>query len=142
LAVFATLIPRSVWPDKPQIGLGSIVKNDIFHEPSRGGYPSGLIAEGWINFGTFGLFLPLFLIGWLMRFVYESARPLLGKSFYVTLLYAAGIWQFGFFFISANFAHGLILTLIATGPMFVLLWIARKKPTQRVMLPQAVARQT
>lgn len=128
VAVVLGYIPRSVWLDKPQVGLGGIVKEDIFHQPTRqGGFPSGIIGEGWMNFGLFGMFIPIFLIGWFMRYVYETVRPLLGVSFLVTLLYAVSIWPFGFLLVQLNFAHGINITMIAMLPVLIMLMIARGK---------------
>jgi hypothetical protein len=124
-ALFTGVIPRAVWPDKPDVRLGGFVKNVIFGEESPGGWPSGMIGEGWINFGILGLFLPLFAFGVFLRFIYESVRPHLGVSFPITLIYAVSIWRLGFGTIGLNFAQGMIQTLSYAGPIIFLLIIAR-----------------
>ena len=135
LALLAAPIPRSMWLDKPQISLGRYVKSEVFGEDVRaGGWPSGLVAEGWMNFGWLGLILPLFLFGALLRTVYETCRPLLGVSFPVTLLYSVMIWRLGFGTIGLNFAQGITQTLFYLAPMLVLLLIARA-PAPRTARP-------
>jgi hypothetical protein len=125
-------IPKAMWPEKPAVGLGAFVKGKIFGQSTRlGGWPSGMVAEGWINFGLFGLFGPLFLFGCMLRFFYESVRPLLGISFPITLLYAVSIWRFGFGMIGMNFSHGIAQTLGYLLPTMLLIMIA-KAPRARV----------
>ena len=125
-ALFAIPIPRSVWLEKPSVGLGAYVKGELFGERVRlAGWPSGMIAEGWMNFGYIGLILPMLIFGAILRITYESVRPMLGISFPVTLLYSAGIWRLGFGTIGLNFAHGIALTFTALVPVLVLVVAAR-----------------
>lgn len=126
-AILAVGIPRAVWPDKPLIGLGGFVKGKIFGKTIRmGGWPSGLIAEGWLNFGFWGLFVPLFMFGALLRFVYESVRPHLGVSLPITLIYAVTTWRLSFGTIGLNFSHGIADTLTQVVPVAIILMIARQ----------------
>lgn len=131
-ALLTSIVPRSFWPDKPQVGLGSFVKGEIFHQDVRlNGWPSGMIAEGWINFGFVGLIIPMFLFGMLLRYVYESILPLLGNSYPLTLIYAVSIWRMGFGTIGLNFAHGLLQAVNVAAPVTVLLIIARTSVKHR-----------
>lgn len=131
-ALLSGAIPKAVWADKPPIDLGSYVKGEIFGQSTRlGGWPSGMIAEGWINFGMFGLFLPLFLFGIFLRTIYETVRPHLGVSFPITLIYAVSIWRLGFGTIGMNFAHGVMQAAVYAGPTILLLIIARASTSRR-----------
>lgn len=135
-ALLSAPIPRSMWLDKPQVGLGSYVKGEIFGEDVRlSGWPSGMIAEGWMNFGFIGLILPMLLFGAMLRVFYESCRPLLGISFPVTLIYAVSIWRLGFGTIGMNFAHGITQTLVYFVPVLILLVIARAPNRATVARP-------
>ena len=57
-------VPRSVWPGKPE-GTPVIVAEPLRLDHSNVSCP--LWAEGYVNFGVFGLFLFLFVFGWLAR---------------------------------------------------------------------------
>jgi hypothetical protein len=128
VALFAAPIPRSMWLDKPQVGLGAFVKGEIFGENTRlSGWPSGMIAEGWINFGFIGLIIPMFIFGGMLRVFYETCKPFLGISLPVTLIYAVSIWRLGFGTIGMNFAHGITQTLAYFFPMLIILILARQR---------------
>lgn len=133
LALLAAPIPRAIWADKPNVGLGGFVKSRIFGQQVRtNGWPSGMIAEGWINFGFPGLFVPLFLFGAMLRILYESCRPLLGVSFPITLLYSTTCYRLGFAMIALNFAHGITQALYYFAPLLVLVVIAAAPRSQRM----------
>jgi oligosaccharide repeat unit polymerase len=56
LTVFTNLIPRKIWPNKPDPG-GIIFTRDFLDDPFEGNsyYSTGIVGEAFINFGyTFG----------------------------------------------------------------------------------------
>ncbi|MEH6683720.1 MAG: hypothetical protein V7664_04400 [Qipengyuania sp.] len=125
-AVASIYIPRSVWPEKPPVSLGAFVKQDIFGEDVRlNGWPPGMIAEAWMNFGIYGVILIMFAFGSLLRIFYESVRPWLGISFPLTLIYSVSIWRLAFGSIGLNFALGLAQTLSYLIPIFLLIVFIR-----------------
>jgi len=62
------LIPRAVWPDKPEIGGGGTVVSDFtgikFEEGTSVG--AGQVLEFYVNFGTWGVIGGFMLFGWLL----------------------------------------------------------------------------
>ncbi len=62
------LIPRALWPDKPQVGGGGTVVTDFtgikFAEGTSVG--AGQVMEFYINFGTLGVIGGFLLYGWLI----------------------------------------------------------------------------
>ena len=62
------LIPRVVWPDKPQVGGGGTVVRDFtgleFAEGSSFG--AGQVFEFYVNFGSLGVIGGFLLCGWLI----------------------------------------------------------------------------
>lgn len=83
-------IPRSLWPTKPDLGLGREVKQQVTHGVQRvdmGGRPPGFLGEGYINFGGLGLLAGAVLFGFIARTLWNSFAPLLGKSATGTALY-------------------------------------------------------
>ena len=62
------LIPRALWPDKPQVGGGGTVVEDFtgtrFAEGTSVG--AGQVLEFYVNFGTWGVIGGFLLYGWLI----------------------------------------------------------------------------
>lgn len=125
-ALASAYVPRSIWPDKPQVALGPYVKGEIFQQRVRlNGWPTGMIAEGWLNFGFIGLIIPMFIFGALLKLFYRTFSPFLGTSIPATLLYSMSIWKIGFDAMGLNFAHGMTQWINYFVPMIVLLALAR-----------------
>ncbi|HEV2746397.1 MAG TPA: O-antigen polysaccharide polymerase Wzy [Allosphingosinicella sp.] len=140
LALFSSVIPRSVWPNKPEASLGAYVKGELFGQRVRkAGWPPGMIAEAHMNFGTAGILPVMFIFGALLRLFYETCRPLLGVSFLVTVFYSVAVWRLAFGTIGLNFVLGLTQTLQLAVPMLFFLWLA-KAPRLRRGNPLAGAR--
>ena len=106
------IIPRSVWPAKPQAfstAVGDYVTrngNDV---------PPGIIGELYVNFHLFGIVTGMFLLGRLMDFMYR--RAMVG-SVGALALYALLIPYFGVF-LSRNFLGAGVLLLTAILPMLL-----------------------
>jgi hypothetical protein len=66
--MIVALIPRAVWPDKPDVGGGGNVVYDFtgieFAEGTSVG--TGQVLEFYVNFGTFGVIGGFLLYGWLL----------------------------------------------------------------------------
>jgi oligosaccharide repeat unit polymerase len=118
----AIFIPRSVWPEKPRISWGSWVKEKVFRTEAYGknGWPPGIIAEGYINFGHIGALIIPFLYGMFLRFFYNTFKPLLGRSVFATVFYAVSLMVLGFDTISGNVAKGLGNWLYDAGPLLLM----------------------
>lgn len=74
LTVFTNLIPRALWPGKPDPG-GIVFTRDILNDPFEGNsyYSTGIIGEAFINFGyAFGVlfFMIQLFIMYFMMFYY------------------------------------------------------------------------
>lgn len=126
LSLLTFYVPRSIWAAKPDVALGPWVKEQVFGHPVPGnnGWPSGMIAEAYINFGMLGVPVVMLLFGALLRLVYNSFLPYLGVSLPMTVFYALFAWRLGFGMIGLNFAHSVSQILISVIPMllfFVLL---------------------
>lgn len=68
-------IPRSQWPEKPAIGVGIEIGHMLFRTPETSGVPPGIVGELYLNFGTIGVFVGMFAIGFILRSVYTTLRP-------------------------------------------------------------------
>lgn len=139
-ALLSGFVPRAMWPDKPEVSLGTWVKGELFGQRVRKhGWPPGMLAEAYINFGYLGIIPVMLLFGAMLRFIYESCRPYLGVSLLVTMLYAVAIWRLGFAMIGASFAQGILQSLLNPIPMLLFLLIAKAPARPVNRLAQAPA---
>ena len=127
--ILTFFIPRSMWPEKPNVALGPWIKEVVFGEPVPGnnGWPSGTIAEAYLNFGAIGIPIIMFLYGVLCRIFYNSFYKELGKNIALTILYSYVIWRFGVSMFGLNISHGLSQTIILGLPMVVFLYLSKAK---------------
>lgn len=124
-------VPRALWTGKPDVALGPWVKQVLYGQPVRNnGWPSGMIAEAYLNFGFIGVPLVMYLFGWLLAFLYKTVRPWLGVSFLVTVVYGSAIWRLAFGTIGLNFAQGVMQTLEFAVPMTLLALLALRWPAR------------
>src|SRR5690606_27981804 len=105
LSLLTAPIPRAVWPDKPKPRLDPWVESELFDLPTRSnGWPPGMVAEAYINFGTLGIPLVMFIFGALLKLIYRTALPYLGSSPVITMAYAICIVRLSYNCFSLNFA--------------------------------------
>jgi oligosaccharide repeat unit polymerase len=69
-------IPRTLWPEKPTLGIGPELGPVVFGT-SGAGVPPGIIAEMYLNFGLLGVLAGMFAFGVFLRFFYRSFAPTL-----------------------------------------------------------------
>lgn len=84
LTVFTNLIPRSVFPNKPDPG-GVVFTRDILNDPFEGNsyYSTGIVGEAFINFGYelgiifvfFQLFIIYFFMSLYVKKLNASVKP-------------------------------------------------------------------
>ena len=75
LAWVATPVPRSIWPGKPAIRPGGDLGTAVFGMRPGSGVPPGIVGELYMNFGVWGVFVGLFVIGCLLGSLYATLRP-------------------------------------------------------------------
>jgi oligosaccharide repeat unit polymerase len=107
-------IPRSIWPNKPDVSLGKEVKEQILGLRSIAtGRPPGFLGEGYMNFGPLGFFGAAVALGALMRLTWNTFAPLLGKNigasvYYVMLLQNISVLA------NANFSQVVVRVIVMT----------------------------
>jgi hypothetical protein len=95
------LIPRALWPDKPQVGGGGTVVTDFtgmrFAEGTSVG--AGQVMEFYINFGTLGVIGGFLIYGWLIGWmdirIMECLRDDNKKGFLLWFMVCAAMLQPG-----------------------------------------------
>jgi len=123
-------IPRSVWPEKPIISTGSILGPLLFRPNADradigniGGVPPKFLAELYWNFGPLGIPLGMFVLGGMLRVMYNSVRPHLGSNLFIVSSYAAIIFPLSKLPTVSPFMVGAIKALV---PLAFISFITRK----------------
>jgi oligosaccharide repeat unit polymerase len=127
-------VPRAIWPDKPQVGLGAWTKRELFHEKwvTNAGWPPTVVGEAWINFGMAGVIIVLPLVGILFRQFYESCRPLLGRSLPITALYSVTVYRLGFNCFELDLSAGFVSILTTSTSLLLFLWLSKGRTRGRL----------
>lgn len=84
---FSVLIPRSMWPDKPEF-LPQILGERLKYT-ELSGLPAGLLGEGFINGGWLGAIFFALIFGVLVGLAHRSVSTMLA----ITPLSAAGVYM-------------------------------------------------
>lgn len=94
----ASVIPRSIFPDKPISTLSLEIFEQLFYSRS-GTAPASIWGSVWYNFGPFGLIFVPFIIGVLYHHLYGSlvrGRKILARlGVYAGLTIVLGFWEVG-----------------------------------------------
>lgn len=123
-------IPRTVWPEKPVLDSAPLISATIYGMPTSG-VPPGFIAELYMNFGTVGVPVGMFLLGVLLRSVYAHFAPF-RQNPNAILLYAVCVVPLSFFVLQADLTRGVVKLLRAAVPLaLLLLVIGRRHPFLR-----------
>lgn len=118
LGVGVSLIPKSLYPEKPMVSACGIVAQSLFPRLFAAGttIPPGLIGEFYLNFGWVGVVTGMFVTGVVIGASYSllrrSKKPL--RVFLHALVMSALLYQF----------RGEFLTLNRYLVFYVLFWFA------------------
>ena len=68
--------PRIIFPNKPAIDDSKMVNKyatkKVAGAKQGASFSLGFMAEGYIDFGPYLMFVPIFFVGWLLGFVYKQ----------------------------------------------------------------------
>lgn len=62
-----TMIPRAIWPGKPQVVILDVIKNAVNEQAMNSGMAAPNIGEYYFEFGVFGCVVFMFLVGKIFR---------------------------------------------------------------------------
>lgn len=122
-------IPRTMWPQKPSLGSGPMIGREVFR--TAAGVPPGLVAELYLNFGAVGVLFGSFLMGLLIRVLFEQFRPVLSTPV-GAVLYACLVVPLGWEAINGDFSRMVVNALLDIIPVLVGLWFIRGAVSRRV----------
>ena len=121
-------IPRVVWPEKPNVSLGPKIKEQIYNLQVRNhGYPPGMIAEAFINFGYPGIIIVMFLFGYLLKSFYDYMNSKIYTNDLFLLIYVSVIWRLAFGGIGLNFSQMIMQCLMAAIPMIIIYYFVSSR---------------
>ncbi|NVK56127.1 MAG: oligosaccharide repeat unit polymerase [Alteromonadaceae bacterium] len=140
--VFAP-IPRSIWPQKPDVSLGKRIKAEIYQRPVlRTGNPASFMAEGFMNFGLVGFLLCSLALGSLARLTANSFEAVMQSSilapvlYYTTSISIAGLTNSNFSQGFVRYIADVISCLIA---YMLLRYIIARRSSGQKLIGQQVA---
>jgi oligosaccharide repeat unit polymerase len=122
LSLYWMVIPRMLWPEKP-VSLGFLwldAFNVDYSMRLGGGAATGLVGEGYLNFGSIGavLVMPCYaiIVAAFYHFAFVRRRPtVLNCAFYVVFMPEVTYSMYGYYFTQA------FLDAIKIVPMFALM---------------------
>ena len=102
LALLYAPVPRTVWPDKPALSVGKDIAHQVYgySQKNLAGIPPGMPAELYLNFGYPGILLGFFLVGILLKKLFNSFQfdgPVIKNRIvlYVVIVVSITITLFG-----------------------------------------------
>ncbi|WP_188434365.1 O-antigen polysaccharide polymerase Wzy [Halopseudomonas salina] len=124
-------IPRVIWPEKPNVSLGPSVRSEIYGLPTlNNGFPPGIVAEGYMNFGYIGLIILPFLFGSIQKLLYMTFRNIIISNPIALLIYISFLWRFSFGAIGLNFSQALVQVatdIVVMGTLLILTTSSARK---------------
>lgn len=121
----AAPIPRVVWRDKPSVRIGPWVAKNIYNRDNQSGVPPGFIAELFLNFSWFGIFIGMFLYGCLCRIIFNSHIRFNRSGSGWRVFYAIFLISIVFRLLGADFSGAIIFFLRLLFPFLVMLFLSR-----------------
>jgi len=122
-------IPRTMSMEKPPVFTGAVRGQKVFEtmDPSGEGaaVPPGIVAEQFLNFGHLGVPVGMFILGYCLRLLYRSFRPLTRCNRSAVVLYVPFVSTCSFRLPSGSPSQCVVdasidLIPIACGPAAVL----------------------
>jgi len=140
LHFFVNMVPRAVWPGKPE-GVGSLLVKNVYGW-GAGGAPPGAVGEAYLNFSWPGVIPALFLLGLFGRFLRAYAAQN-GRNPFAVFLLAIGVvfvlmvtrgslYQVGSTFVMRLFPLMIGSLIAARGRRVPAPTVARRRPVSGI----------
>jgi len=120
-------IPRTIWPEKPAVSVGWVVKRQVFSSESAGGIPPGMIGEAFWAFGFLGVVIIMWLLGWIVGSIYSSLSAYVSKNRNITLVYTFLFLQWSFRVLGSGWSTALLSTLRDAIPLILALYFVTQE---------------
>ncbi len=127
--IVAGFVPRLLWPNKPALALGRYMVTVILGLQSSSNAPLTNIGELYLNFGTLGVLLGMFILGILFRMVYTFLHSVISSRIIQGLLYLSVFPSMLFLSTGiAAFPAGILRTMLL---MLLILWLFFRQSKKR-----------
>ena len=124
-------VPSSVWPEKPLfIQIPAILGAIIFTE-YHNNIPPGIVAELFLNFGWTGIIIGMFVVGYLLRLLYNTLRRNLNLEV-VQVLYAMIMVRMTVILFNTSFGAAMLKSMIDIIPLLIILWFVNDKKNSKI----------
>jgi oligosaccharide repeat unit polymerase len=135
--VFAP-IPRTLWPQKPIVSMGSVIGQEVYgtkdSEGKGAGISPGFIAELYWNFGYVGVIAGMFIMGVCLKFLYATFKPYLTSNRNAVLVYTPVMFAFSFVLMGVTFSQAVIDSLTQLIPLVLaIFFVGRVRPSKRTI---------
>ncbi|QDS99805.1 O-antigen polymerase [Adhaeretor mobilis] len=134
LYALVSWIPRSVWPDRPYDLAQTFAYDNLEGWQPGMGLGYSLLAEGYLNFGYFGIFVQYFCIAFLLNRVWLAVYPVFENRRAIST-WAASLSVLHFQLLVTmhrNHTAVIVQTCLRELPLFVFcLWLLDQRATSR-----------
>lgn len=124
-------IPRSIWPEKPEINVGRLIATDVYGVGYhlRTGIPPGLIGEFYLNFGYPGVVFAALFYGAVVRLLWNliQAGPSRASP-NQTLVYIVCVLPVSITLLGSSLQQTLVTLLQFAGLIALAAFILREAP--------------
>lgn len=133
-------IPRVLWPEKPVVRVGLFVGTEVLERNSRTGVVPGIIGEAYMNFGSVGVAVILFLFGLFCKVTYTRfALSAYAFSPYSLGFYAI-LWIFMIDMFTSDFTGSMARFLRVGVPYLLMVFLINL--TSKRQTPHRFAKRT
>jgi oligosaccharide repeat unit polymerase len=130
-------IPRTMWPDKPDITYGRVIGEKIYGKRDEnspgGGVPPGYIAELYLNFGYLGIIAGMFLFGVCCKLFYDAFKKVRSQSIYGMILYLLVFVPTALKLIGGDFSANIVKIFTSTIPVFIIMKLVQYANKEHVI---------
>jgi oligosaccharide repeat unit polymerase len=117
-------IPRVLWKNKPIISVGADIKQNVYgFYGGEGGIPPGIIGEGYWNLGVFGVVLIMFLVGIIMKIIYQTLITRNQPNSNFVLIYAGVLLPWSLGVLGGGWSNALISVAESLLPILIALYL-------------------
>ena len=119
LGIFYAPIPRVWWPNKPAIAMGREITEKIYNRGLKldergGGTPPGIFAEVLINFSVYGFPIALFVLGAVLRVIYNTLANFADQHVVGLAIYGGAIPTYCLNMMAGDFTRALVQSIAVT----------------------------
>lgn len=120
-------IPRTMWPEKPVVSVGWEIKRRVFGFGGAGGIPPGAIGEAFWAFGSLGVVIIMWLLGWIVGSIYRNLRVYVADNKNMALVYASLFLPWSSAVLGGGWSNALVCTLQKGLPLILALYFITQR---------------